>query len=677
MPTMSKAKAVAGVLLVAIAFSLVFWWELWTGGALIGGDLYSYYFPQKTYLAERLQAGEIPLWNPLVGHGYPVVAESQTGVCYPLNLMAYRWLPVNSSYNAVQILHYILAFAFTLMYCRRINIGWAGSLFAAVIYTYGWFPTRICLEWAIVGGAWLPLAFWGAEGYLARREWKYMFAMIVAFVCQILPGHFCLAFITQLAVIGYMLCRWWQIRSNATATPSRWSNLVLPLVVVLASTYAVAAVQVLPTWELKQISQRSDVEGIHDPGYGHLPAWYWTQAVAPWKWYLDPTFDMNSLLSPGSPPTNKVEAHLYFGMIPIMIVLFGVITRHVFRQHGVSWIWLLLGLLALSYTPGWFLPITRHLPGFSFFIGPGRYGIITTFAVAVMVGVMCDWFRSRFDRTLSRVLIGGAIVVTTYDLYTVSRLVTYATIIPTSPLEYVDDSPVRAVLKDQIDRARVFSPGVNLPTILGITCTPIYLGIGPAEYYDPALIFPESFDPTQSPRQGQVEWFHKAGVTHILSMQPITGSDWPTQLIWSGLDPFLNRAWGTSEPLYLYEFLESRGRLAWKETKHTSTTEIVSHAANQVVIRANASQDDLLVLTELDYPGWSVTIDGRPVEKAVVDGMFRGVGIPAGEHVVVWTYRPRTMIWGLTISIAALIAWAAAGHRRYHGGWRVKKGTTN
>ncbi|MEX1229513.1 MAG: YfhO family protein [Planctomycetaceae bacterium] len=681
-PYVKAAKVVAGVLLPAIALSLIFWWELWTGGALIGGDLYSYYFPQKTFLSERLHAGELPLWNPLVGHGYPTVAESQTGICYPVNLLFFGLMPVNAAYNAVQLLHYVLAFVFACAYCRRIRIGWTGSLFAALIYTYGWFPSRICLEWAIIGGAWLPLAFWAVESYLDRREWKYLFAMIVAFVCQILPGHYCLGFITQLAVLAYVFCRCRQLRervkrstddAQATTASRSLAHVFIGLAVVFASTYAISAVQVLPTWELKRISQRSDAEGVHDPGYGHLPAWYWMQTIAPWKWYLDPTFDMNSLLAPGSPPTNKVEAHLYFGMIPILVVIFGVVTRNVFRQHCLAWIWLLLGLLALSYTPGWFLPITRHLPGFSFFIGPGRFGIITTFAVAVLTGVMVDWFRSRFSGRLAYFLIISGAFITAYDLYTVSRLVTYATIIPTSPLVYIGESPVRAVLKDKLHETRVFTPGVNLPTILGITCAPVYLGIGPAEYYDPKLTFPEPFDPAQPPRAEQIDWFDRAGVTHILSMQPITGSDWPCRLIWQGGDPFLNRAWGTSEPLFLYELFDSRGRLAWSDSENASSVKFVTHEANRVVIRANAAQTDKLILTELDYPGWQVTIDGAPAEKTVIDGMFRGVTVPAGEHDIVWTFRSHSFRWGLLITILSLTAWAAAGHRRYHGTWLRKK----
>ncbi|MCH8147499.1 MAG: hypothetical protein IH987_05820, partial [Planctomycetes bacterium] len=86
-PPFQRESLIATSLVVAIAVGLsyVFWRDLWHGGGLIGGDLYTYFFPQKTFLVDRLRAGEFPLWNNLVGHGYPLIAESQTGALYPPN----------------------------------------------------------------------------------------------------------------------------------------------------------------------------------------------------------------------------------------------------------------------------------------------------------------------------------------------------------------------------------------------------------------------------------------------------------------------------------------------------------------------------------------------------------------------------------------------------------------
>ena len=158
------------VIALATILTVVFWKPLWTGGGLIGGDTYTYFFPQKQFFAERLHAGEFPLWNNRSGFGYPLIAESQTGAFYPPHLLIYPLLDVNEGYNAVQILHYILAFCFTWLLARELNLKPFGAILAALIYVYGWFPPRMCLEWAIIGGTWLPLALWWLERFLKKSH---------------------------------------------------------------------------------------------------------------------------------------------------------------------------------------------------------------------------------------------------------------------------------------------------------------------------------------------------------------------------------------------------------------------------------------------------------------------------------------------------------------------------
>ncbi|MFQ5732591.1 MAG: YfhO family protein, partial [Planctomycetaceae bacterium] len=60
-------------------------------------------------------------------------------------------------------------------------------------------------------------------------------------------------------------------------------------------------------------------------------------------------------------------------------------------------------------------------------------------------------------------------------------------------------------------------------------------------------------------------------------------------------------------------------------------------------------------LTDLAYPGWQATLDGDPVPTCVVDGMFRGVDVPAGRHEIVWRYRPRSFRIGMVVSLATVV----------------------
>ncbi|MFO1022368.1 MAG: YfhO family protein [Planctomycetales bacterium] len=658
--------AVVWVPLLALGLTILFWSPMWEGAGLIGGDLYTYFFPQKKFFVDRLRAGEFPFWNSLIGHGYPLVAESQTGVFYPFHL-AYALLDVNSAYNFVQLLHYVLAFVFTWLYARSIKLSSIGAILVGLVYVYGWFPARLCLEWAIIGGAWLPCALWCVEEFFRTRYWRYLILLSVALACQMLPGHFNLAFLTLLTLVVYIPVRLWSPAAAVHFSSRQRTRAAGLIIASLVCAFTLSAVQLLPTWELKRVSQRAGVSEEHDPRYGNLPFWYWRQLVMPWD-YARP--DLDNLLNAGLPPsasTNKVEAHLYFGLIPVLLLLGMLLSGKVFRDPLLR-LWFVLGLLALIYTPGWLVVVTKYLPGFNFFKGPGRFGIITTFAVAVIAGTAFDRFLKMCRRDTAWLVAVLVLALTTLDLWTVSRVTGYATFVPQPILEFIPKSPVREILLASPEPVRLFSRGANLPTLLGVASTPEYLGIGPAEYYAPETMMPRPLPYEEKPTPEQLDWLRRAAVTHILAHKPLEQCGWPADSfkpVWSGLDPFLNRAWGRQEPLYLYQFLGGRSRVSLAQPKPGDSARVVKYHANEISSEVSTSGRQTLILADLNYPGWTVTVDGQSAPAITVEKMYRGVEVPAGKHTVTWSYRPASILWGGILSVVTVLFLAAVGHVRF------------
>jgi hypothetical protein len=675
------------VALLALALTVVFWHPLWFGGGLVGSDIYAYFLPQKQVYAQALVAGELPLWNNRVGHGYPQLAESQTGACYPFHLVLYRTLSLNAAYNANIIIHYALAFWFTWLYARRLKLSPVGATLAALVYVYGWFPARICLEWSIIGGTWLPAALLCVENFWRTRFWRYPILLTIVLTLQMLAGHFLLSFLTQITVVAYVVADvlWRRDVSGQkteishqlpTDEPQQRFSKARPtaaLLLAIAAAFPLAAVQLVPTWELKQFSQRA-VEGpdLH-LGQGHIPVWYWSQVVAPWFWYFD-DIDLNRALPAGSALTNKVEAHLYFGLLPFALIVWGLCSRSrrdVLRRPIV--VWMMIGLAALLYTPGWLIPVTRHLPGFRFFEGPGRYGVITTFAMALVAGACWDVVSRNWRTHVRTVVIAIVFGLTIADLWIVSRFVTTAFLTWHPPISSIARSPIRDYLSTWSEPVRLFCRGANLPTLLDVGSTPTYLGLGPAAYFDPNLKLPEPlpFDGPVSP--GQLDWLRRAGVTHVLSFTVLDRS-WPVQGLWLGEDPFLNAAWARSrQPLYLYGLFGSRGRVACEPVDNTHQVRITSYRACEVVAEASISDNAVgsvrVILTDLAFSGWTVTVDGQPAESVLVEGMFRGVDVSPGQHTIIWRYRPATVRWGAAISLVTAFVLAVIGHLRY---WNPK-----
>jgi hypothetical protein len=79
----------------------------------------------------------------------------------------------------------------------------------------------------------------------------------------------------------------------------------------------------------------------------------------------------------------------------------------------------------------------------------------------------------------------------------------------------------------------------------------------------------------------------------------------------------------------------------------------------------------LLVVTDAWYPGWRAWVDGveSPVHR--VNGLFRGVAVPAGARRVEMRFEPWTFRAGAALSVAAAVVMltlaSVAGVRRYAG----------
>jgi hypothetical protein len=90
---------------------------------------------------------------------------------------------------------------------------------------------------------------------------------------------------------------------------------------------------------------------------------------------------------------------------------------------------------------------------------------------------------------------------------------------------------------------------------------------------------------------------------------------------------------------------------------------------SSITIATDGPTPALLVLADLAYPGWQATIDDREAPVLTVDGVLRGVVVPAGAHVVAFCYRPGSLLVGVLISALGLVAWVPYGRwgARTHG----------
>ncbi|HXF61721.1 MAG TPA: YfhO family protein [Caldilineaceae bacterium] len=82
---------------------------------------------------------------------------------------------------------------------------------------------------------------------------------------------------------------------------------------------------------------------------------------------------------------------------------------------------------------------------------------------------------------------------------------------------------------------------------------------------------------------------------------------------------------------------------------------ITAYAPERVAVQTRSQAPALLVLGDTAYPGWTATVDGAPAPIHRANALFRGVVVPAGEHTVVFTYRPTRWSWAVGLSALGVL----------------------
>jgi hypothetical protein len=72
-------------------------------------------------------------------------------------------------------------------------------------------------------------------------------------------------------------------------------------------------------------------------------------------------------------------------------------------------------------------------------------------------------------------------------------------------------------------------------------------------------------------------------------------------------------------------------------------------------IEIEAEEGGLLVLSELDYPGWEAFVNGEKVSISSYHELFRSVRLEPGENHVVFRYRPWTVFIGAGVTFLSLV----------------------
>ncbi len=638
------------------------------------------FYPWRAFAAEWLRRGVIPLWNPYQFCGTPFLANAQSAVLYPLNLL-FLLLPAAYAFGWSAWLHLCLTGWFMYRLMRRWGAGRAGALCACVVwqangFTVAWLHLPTVLDTI----SWLPAVLLMLERALLSGRAGDAAAAGAGLGLSFLAGHPQMFVYVSLMTAAHLVAR-----GLSRATDISLARRAIRLAWVGATAgglgLALAAAQLLPTLDFLHVAHRAVTKG---------PAAY--QAFLGRA--LRPAQLLGVLLPhpfghPGrgtyTGPENYADYACYIGIPALLLGLWAAAARREWAARFLAAA--AAGALLVALGTAANLPLYYWAPGMASAGGPSRIVVLFAFCAAALAGLGADRLvrirpAAALRCALVAVLAGDLLLAARGHVHIVPRAWVYP--------------PVREVARGEgrlLASARdwsltefpaaVFPP--NAATVYEVRDAAGYDSLYLAHYRDFAALL-QNGDPSP-PANGnlilfrlrmdsRVDMARLAGVSDYL----FAGSG---ALQTAHDDKAFPRAWVTNSAVSFpthREAFDALSRLGasrdiviitGKETPAEPGPEerrvtVADLSPDEVAVSLSAG-GGYLFLADAYAPGWQASGRGKagapPVRLRVMpaDVAFRAVAIPKGVTKVVFRYQPAAFRVGLFVSLLGLAALVAIG----------------
>jgi hypothetical protein len=253
-----RAVAAAGLAVLAA----VYFWPV-IGPApthSITSDLLTQSYPWRRYVTRELLAHRLPQWTPYAGFGFPLLADIETTVLYPVSVLGSLLAGGELSYQAVEredVFHYAVGGLGMFLFLGRTGAAWTGAVVGAVTFMFSGFMWAHVGQLTIVQSAsWAPWLLLGVAHLLARPGPRAAVGAGLALALAILGGHPQTAWLGAVAA-GIVLA----LGAVSRAAPGERAPLgraVPSAIGALVLGIGLSAVQIGPTLFLARLSDRWD-----------------------------------------------------------------------------------------------------------------------------------------------------------------------------------------------------------------------------------------------------------------------------------------------------------------------------------------------------------------------------------------------------------------------------------
>ena len=218
-------------------------------------DLSVFFYPNILSWVQSIKNGELPLWNPYIMSGEPLLASVQPAFLYPLSIV-YLIFSVDFAFNLTIVLHFFLSGVFTFLLMKELKASDEAAAISAVAFTFGGYLLSVHnVMSTLISVAWFPAVVTLFLKSLRLRSWKYIILCAFSLYCMFAGGGLEIFIMTSGTLL--LLASFPFLYQQKEVTLPLLQRLVFFLMVFIFFSL-VGAVQILPFLELIPHSIRSD-----------------------------------------------------------------------------------------------------------------------------------------------------------------------------------------------------------------------------------------------------------------------------------------------------------------------------------------------------------------------------------------------------------------------------------
>ncbi len=387
-------------------------------------DVITQIFPWKKIVIDSWRDGQVPLWNMYTFSGNPLLANYQSAVFSPINLL-YFVFPFVNAWTIQILLQPLLAGIFTYLFVRTLKFEKWQALISAIAFMFCGFITT----WMVYGTLgyailFLPLALYSIQKYYETKRYFFLLVLALTLPLSLFSGHFQTSIYFSLFVFVFILFKF---------ITERKGKLLINSSLSFVFGLLLSAPQLIPSIELYLNSVRSGL--------------FLKTEVIPWS-YL-PTFIAPDFF--GNPVTRNdwfghyAEWNSYIGLVPLLLAAYAKRNRDKFSSFFK--LAALIILLLAFQTPLLDMLVALKIPVLST-SAASRIIVLFIFCISILAAYGARELSLSFkDRNIKSIVIWLGVSLSFFAILWI--VVLFSSIMPQ-------------------DKAQISFSNLRLPTILSL-----------------------------------------------------------------------------------------------------------------------------------------------------------------------------------------------------------------